>query len=71
VCERDWEVFLKLEMEFKSCSCMGREVGVSIYTWGFKTCRWTDFSREDRLNRPRGPLNRLWSDCQSVCQSDW
>jgi hypothetical protein len=31
MCEREWEVFLKLEMEFWSCSCVGREVGVSIY----------------------------------------
>ena len=37
VCEREWEVFLKLPMEFGSCSCMGREVGVSIYRWGLKT----------------------------------
>jgi hypothetical protein len=41
-----------------------REVGVSIYRWGFKTSRWADFFGEDRLNRP-------WSDCQPVCQSDW
>jgi hypothetical protein len=45
-------VFLRLEMEFKSCSCLGREVGVSIYKWGFKTSRWADFAVEDRLNRP-------------------
>jgi hypothetical protein len=31
---------------------------------GFKTSRWAEFSRKDRLNH-------LWSDCQSVCQSDW
>jgi hypothetical protein len=31
---------------------LGREVGVSIYRWIFKTSRWADFSREDRLNRP-------------------
>jgi hypothetical protein len=30
MCERECEVFLRLEMEFKSCSPMGREVGVSI-----------------------------------------
>jgi hypothetical protein len=23
MCEREWEVFLKLEMEFGSCSCVG------------------------------------------------
>jgi hypothetical protein len=36
MCEREWEVFLMLEMEFKSCSCVGREVGVSIYRWGLQ-----------------------------------
>jgi hypothetical protein len=50
--EREWEVFLKLEMEFKTCSSFGREVGVSIYRWGFKTSHWADFSGEDWLNRP-------------------
>jgi hypothetical protein len=58
MCEREWEVFLKLEMEFGSCSPLGREVGVNIYRWGFKTSRWADFSEEDRLNRP-------WSDWQT------
>jgi hypothetical protein len=24
MCEREWEVFLRLEMEFKSCSAMGQ-----------------------------------------------
>jgi hypothetical protein len=37
MCEREWKVFLRLEMEFKSCSCVGREVGVSIYRWAIKT----------------------------------
>jgi hypothetical protein len=23
VCEREWEVFLRLEMEFDVCSCVG------------------------------------------------
>ena len=36
MCEREWEVFFKLEMEFGSCSCVGREVGVSIYRWSSK-----------------------------------
>jgi hypothetical protein len=40
---REWEVFLRLEMEFKSCSFMDREVGVSIYRWGFETSRWAKF----------------------------
>jgi hypothetical protein len=42
MCEREWEVFLRLEMEFKSCSSVG-EVGVSIYRWGSKTSRLVDF----------------------------
>jgi hypothetical protein len=34
MCEREWEVFLKLEMEFGSCSLVwGRKVRVSIYRW--------------------------------------
>jgi hypothetical protein len=43
MCEREWEVFFKLEMEFGSCSCVGREVGVSIYMRVFKTSRWANF----------------------------
>jgi hypothetical protein len=39
VCEREWEVFLRLGMEFESCSC-GGEVGVSIYRCGSKTSRF-------------------------------
>jgi hypothetical protein len=31
MCVREWDVFLKLEMEFGACSCVGREVVVSIY----------------------------------------
>jgi hypothetical protein len=49
MCEREWEVFFKLEMEFGSCSSMGREVGVSIYRWGFKRLILVV---EDWLNRP-------------------
>jgi hypothetical protein len=30
MCEREWEVFLRLEMEFKSCSSVG-ERGRSEY----------------------------------------
>jgi hypothetical protein len=71
MCEREWEVFLMLEMEFKSCSHLGREVGVSIYRWGFKTSHWANFSEENQLNHPRWRLNCHWSDCQLVCQSDW
>jgi hypothetical protein len=38
VCEREWEMFLKLEMEFSACLCVGeKEVGVSIYRWSSKT----------------------------------
>jgi hypothetical protein len=58
MCEGEWEVFLRLEMEFKSCSCVGREVGVSIYRWGFKTSHWADFAMADQLNHPRGWLNQ-------------
>jgi hypothetical protein len=64
-CEREWEVFLRLEMEVQSCSCVGRGVGVSIYRWGSKTsyfwlfCTktgWTGFHQtefrfSDRLSR--------------------
>jgi hypothetical protein len=53
MCVREWEVFLRLEMEFKSCSCVGRGVGVSIYRWGSKTSRWGIFVMEDQLNHPR------------------
>jgi hypothetical protein len=31
VCEREWEEYLRLEMECGACSYVGREVGVSIY----------------------------------------
>jgi hypothetical protein len=51
VCDREWEEFLRLEMEFRACSYMGREVGVGIYRWGFTTSHWADFAMEDRLNR--------------------
>jgi hypothetical protein len=54
MCEREWEVFFKLEMEFGSCSSMGREVGVIIYRWGFKTSRWTDFGCG-------GPVEPFWT----------
>jgi hypothetical protein len=37
VCVREWRMFLRLEMEFKACSCMGGEVGVSRYRWSTKT----------------------------------
>jgi hypothetical protein len=43
MCEREWEVLLKMEMEFWSCSAGEREVGVSIYTWGSKTSRFPLF----------------------------
>jgi hypothetical protein len=42
MCQREWEVFLKLEMEFKSCSTVERQVGVSIYRWSSKTSRWAE-----------------------------
>jgi hypothetical protein len=49
MCEREWEVFFKLEMEFGLCSCVGREVGVSIYRWGSKTSCFHFFA-QNRLN---------------------
>jgi hypothetical protein len=38
MCEREWEVFFKLEMEFGSCSSVWRERGRSeyIYRWSSK-----------------------------------
>jgi hypothetical protein len=37
MCVREWEVFLRLEMEFKIVlTCVGREVGESIYRWSSK-----------------------------------
>jgi hypothetical protein len=56
MCEREWKVVLKLEMEFGSCSCVGREVGVSIYRWGFKTSRWTGFGCGGPVEPPLGPV---------------
>jgi hypothetical protein len=56
MCEREWEVFFKLEMEFGSCSPMGREVGVSIYRRGFKTSRWADFGCGEPVEPPLGPV---------------
>jgi hypothetical protein len=55
-------------MEFGSCSYVGREVGVSIYRWGFKTSRWTDFGCGGPVEPPLGPVQ---PPGQSVCQSDW
>jgi hypothetical protein len=51
VCDREWWVFLRLEMEFKVCSVWRREVGVSIYMWGSKTS-CLGFSAWDQLNLP-------------------
>jgi hypothetical protein len=56
MCEREWEAFFKLEMEFGSCSCVGREVGVSIYRWDFKTSRWADFGYGGPVEPPLGPI---------------
>jgi hypothetical protein len=56
MCEREWEVFFKLEMEFGSCSCVGREVGVNIYMWGFKTSRWADFCCGGPVEPPLRPV---------------
>jgi hypothetical protein len=37
-------------------SCVGREVGVSIYRWGFKTSRWADFGCGEPVELPLGPV---------------
>jgi hypothetical protein len=34
----------------------GREVGVSIYRWGFKTRCWTDFGCGGPVEPPLGPV---------------
>jgi hypothetical protein len=45
VCVREsGSCFLRLEMEFDACSCVGRGVGVSIFRWGSKTSCWADFA---------------------------
>jgi hypothetical protein len=40
---REWEVFLSLQMKFKSYSYVVIGVGVSIYRWGSKTSCCADF----------------------------
>jgi hypothetical protein len=62
-------VFLKLEMEFGSCSCVGREVGVSIYRWGFKTSGWADFGCGGPVELPLGPVQPPGADCRSDCKN--
>jgi phage gp45-like len=52
-------VFLRLEMEFGACSCVGRGEGVSIYMLGSKTSHLVDFAVKNRLNRPYGWFNPL------------
>jgi hypothetical protein len=37
-------------------SCVGRDVGVSIYRWGFKTSRWVDFGCGEPVELPLGPV---------------
>ena len=56
MCEREWKVFFKLEMEFGSCSSVGREVEVSIYRRGFKTSRWANFGCGGPVEPPLGPV---------------
>jgi hypothetical protein len=56
MCVREWEVFLKLEKEFGSCSYVERDVGVSIYRWDLKTSRWTDFGCGGPVEPPLGPV---------------
>jgi hypothetical protein len=56
MCVREWEVFLKLEIEFKSCSTLGREVGVSIYRRGSKTSRLAELLCGRSVEPPLGPI---------------
>jgi hypothetical protein len=73
MCEREWKMFLRLEMEFGAYSCCGeREVGVSIYRWGPKLVIRLNFPAQGRLNRLQGRFNRLvvrltvkLTDCRS------
>jgi hypothetical protein len=44
VCEREWEVFLRLEMEFCACSTMGKSVG-GVYKGAPK--RWWPLGKFD------------------------
>jgi hypothetical protein len=72
MCEREWEVFLKLEMEFGSCSSfMGREVGVSIYRWGFKTSCLSQNPAVEPPPRVVEPPLACQADCLPVWLSDW
>jgi hypothetical protein len=49
MCEREWEVFFKLEMGFGSCTSVGGEVGVSIYV-GLQNWLFLTFLHKNRLN---------------------
>jgi hypothetical protein len=44
VCEREWEVFLRLEMEFYACSPMGKSVG-GVYKGAPKS--WWSLGKSD------------------------
>jgi hypothetical protein len=44
VCEREWEVFLRLEMEFCACSTMGKSVG-GVYKGASKS--WWPLEKSD------------------------
>jgi hypothetical protein len=58
VCEREWEVFLRLEMEFCACSTVGKSVG-GVYKGDPKAGgRWGNLT-EIRLNRFQIRLNRI------------
>jgi hypothetical protein len=60
---RERGVFLRLKMEFGACSCMGREVGVSIYRWGSQTSRWAELFCTGPVQPPRCRL--------ADCMLDW
>ena len=58
MCEREWEVFLRLEMEFCACSAVGKSVG-GVYKGAPKAGgRWGNLT-EIRLNRFQIRLNRI------------
>jgi hypothetical protein len=44
VCEREWEVFLRLEMEFCAYTAMGKSVG-GVYKGAPKS--WLPFGKSD------------------------
>jgi hypothetical protein len=60
-------------MEFKSCSFMDREVGVSIYRWGFETSRWAKFLGRTGWTAPglTVSLSASWSSWPKPVEPRW